>query len=73
MLFRSRGAIEESTISRVSAEFRTESAGDSLYIYSSDTQSLLDFAGSISEISALHRKTGLEDVFLRLTGRELRS
>lgn len=68
-----RGAIEESTISRVSTEFRTESAGDSLYIYSNDTQSLLDFAGSISEISALHRKTGLEDVFLRLTGRELRS
>ena len=68
-----RGAIEESTISSVSTEFRTESAGDSLYIYSNDTQSLLDFAGSISEISALHRKTGLEDVFLRLTGRELRS
>jgi lipooligosaccharide transport system ATP-binding protein len=52
--------------------FRCDRSGDSLYIYSSDTFRLLEWAESLQGLTSLHRKTGLEDVFLRLTGRGLR-
>lgn len=52
--------------------FRCDRSGDSLYIYSSDTLRLLEWAESLQDLTSLHRKTGLEDVFLRLTGRGLR-
>ena len=52
--------------------FRCDRSGDSLYIYSSDTLRLLEWTESLQGLTSLHRKTGLEDVFLRLTGRGLR-
>ena len=52
--------------------FRCDRSGDSLYIYSSDTSRLLEWTESLQGLTSLHRKTGLEDVFLRLTGRGLR-
>ena len=52
--------------------FRCDRSGDSLYVYSSDTFRLLEWAESLQGLNSLHRKTGLEDVFLRLTGRGLR-
>ena len=51
---------------------RFEQAGDSYYRYSDDTAELLETTTALSELACLHRQSGLEDVFLRLTGRELR-
>jgi lipooligosaccharide transport system ATP-binding protein len=51
---------------------RFEQAGDTYYLYSDDTTELLETAAVLPELACLHRQSGLEDVFLRLTGRELR-
>ena len=51
---------------------RFEQAGDTYYLYSNDTAELLKTAAALPELACMHRQSGLEDVFLRLTGRELR-
>ena len=51
---------------------RFEQAGDTYYLYSDDPAELLEAAAALPELACLHRQSGLEDVFLRLTGRELR-
>ena len=51
---------------------RFEQAGDTYYLYSDDPTELLETAAVLPELACLHRQSGLEDVFLRLTGRELR-
>ncbi len=51
---------------------RFEQAGDTYYLYSDDPAELLQTAAALPELACLHRQSGLEDVFLRLTGRELR-
>ena len=51
---------------------RFEQAGDTYYLYSDDPTELLETATALPERACLHRQSGLEDVFLRLTGRELR-
>ena len=51
---------------------RFEQAGDTYYLYSDDPTELLETAATLPELACLHRQSGLEDVFLRLTGRELR-
>ena len=51
---------------------RFEQAGDTYYLYSDDPTELLQTAAALPELACLHRLSGLEDVFLRLTGRELR-
>jgi lipooligosaccharide transport system ATP-binding protein len=49
---------------------RVERVGDTVYCYGNDVEPLLK---SISgELSYLHRPASLEDVFLKLTGRDLR-
>jgi lipooligosaccharide transport system ATP-binding protein len=49
---------------------RIERVGDTVYCYGNDVEPLLK---SISgELSYLHRQASLEDVFLKLTGRDLR-
>ena len=51
---------------------RNERMGTSLYCYARDPGALLQRLGDTPGIVFLHRPAGLEDVFLRLTGRELR-
>ena len=51
---------------------RFEQAGDTYYLYSDDPAELLETVAALPELACLHRQSGLEDVFLRLTGRELR-
>jgi len=51
---------------------RFEQAGDTYYLYSDDPTELLETAAALPELACLHRQSGLEDVFLRMTGRELR-
>ena len=54
------------------ADCRVERMGTSLYCYLRDPEALLaKFKGEHS-MTFLHRPAGLEDVFLKLTGRELR-
>ncbi len=49
-----------------------ECSGDTVYIYSDDAAGILSQATADSDRTVLHRRASLEDVFLRLTGRELR-
>jgi lipooligosaccharide transport system ATP-binding protein len=51
---------------------RLETQGASLYCYGHDSAPLLDFLQQDPGLVYLHRPAGLEDVFLRLTGRDLR-
>jgi len=67
-----RGEVALAITRDLPESFRCDRSGDSLYIYSSDTFRLLEWAESLQGLTSLHRKTGLEDVFLRLTGRGLR-
>ena len=53
-------------------EFGFERAGDTIYIFSRDGDEIGRRLLSIRELEVLHRRANLEDVFLRLTGRELR-
>jgi lipooligosaccharide transport system ATP-binding protein len=51
---------------------RVERAGDTVYCYSNDVDAILARLSSKKDLSYLHRQAGLEDVFLKLTGRDLR-
>ena len=67
-----RGDIGEIHIETLPDNWRTEKAGESLFIYADDAQALVDFSQNLADMVCLHRRAGLEDVFLRLTGRALR-
>jgi lipooligosaccharide transport system ATP-binding protein len=51
---------------------RLERMGSSLYCYSQQIAPLIEALRLRPELKYIHRPAGLEDVFLRLTGRELR-
>jgi lipooligosaccharide transport system ATP-binding protein len=51
---------------------RSEHVGETLFYYSSDERPLLTALNQEPELSYLHRPGNLEDVFIKLTGRELR-
>jgi lipooligosaccharide transport system ATP-binding protein len=51
---------------------RLERAGDTVFAYASDVRPVLAALEGQSELSYLHRPASLEDVFLKLTGRDLR-
>jgi lipooligosaccharide transport system ATP-binding protein len=51
---------------------RLERMGVSLYCYTRDPTGLMGRLRDYPELTFMHRPSGLEDVFLRLTGRELR-
>jgi lipooligosaccharide transport system ATP-binding protein len=46
--------------------------GSSLYCYTQHSDRLIETLKGQRGLQFLHRPAGLEDVFLRLTGRELR-
>ena len=50
----------------------TESIGDSTYVYTSHPNDIVSFLQANPELEYYHRPGNLEDVFLKLTGRELR-
>jgi len=52
--------------------YESETAGDTVFIYTDEAEELLRRTACFSEIGFLHRRATLEDVFLKLTGRELR-
>jgi len=51
---------------------RLERMGNSLYCYTQNAAALIEQLKGRHALKFVHRPTGLEDVFLRLTGRELR-
>jgi len=51
---------------------RTETAGETLFCYTSDSEALMNSLRSHPDLRYLHRPANLEDVFLKLTGRDLR-
>ena len=51
---------------------RVEISGETVFCYARDAQALLDDLAARPALRYLHRPANLEDVFLKLTGRELR-
>jgi lipooligosaccharide transport system ATP-binding protein len=51
---------------------RTEQVGETVFCYASDEGVLLEDLRKRPELNFLHRPANLEDVFVKLTGRELR-
>jgi lipooligosaccharide transport system ATP-binding protein len=51
---------------------RVEEAGETLFCYTREPDLLLDALKTRPELRYLHRPANLEDVFLKLTGRDLR-
>jgi len=51
---------------------KVEKAHETAFIYGSDMDKVLIALSKIPEISYLRRQTNLEDVFIKVTGRELR-
>jgi lipooligosaccharide transport system ATP-binding protein len=51
---------------------RVERVGDTVFCYAEDVGPLLKTLAGQSELAYLHRQASLEDVFLKLTGRDLR-
>jgi len=49
-----------------------ERAGDEVYAFFRDPESARSVLPALADVEFLHRRATLEDVFLRLTGRELR-
>jgi len=54
------------------AQCRIEPIGTSFYCYTQDSAEILAQLREVPEVNFMHRSSGLEDVFLRLTGKELR-
>jgi lipooligosaccharide transport system ATP-binding protein len=51
---------------------RAEISGETVFCYTNDAQPLLDSLQSTQGVRYLHRPANLEDLFLKLTGREMR-
>ena len=51
---------------------RAEVSGETVFCYVQDAQPLVEHLQAQSELRYLHRPANLEDVFLKLTGREMR-
>jgi lipooligosaccharide transport system ATP-binding protein len=51
---------------------RVEKVGDTAFAYAADVEPLLKSLAGQTDLLYLHRAASLEDVFLKLTGRDLR-
>ncbi|MEP7208451.1 MAG: ATP-binding cassette domain-containing protein [Casimicrobiaceae bacterium] len=51
---------------------RTEVAGETAFCYADDPKPLIDALAAVPGVRYLHRPANLEDLFIKLTGRELR-
>ena len=51
---------------------RTEQVGDTLYVYARESGAVTELLETRAALSCLHRPADLEDVFLRITGHDLR-
>ncbi len=53
-------------------EHESETSGDTVFVYTDEAEAVLKQTSCFPEVGFLHRQATLEDVFLKLTGRELR-
>ena len=51
---------------------RMEVSGETIFCYTNDAQPLLGSLRQMNGVRYLHRPANLEDMFLKLTGREMR-
>jgi lipooligosaccharide transport system ATP-binding protein len=51
---------------------RSETVGETLFCYTDNAERVIDALGQAPALRYLHRPSNLEDVFLKLTGRDLR-
>jgi lipooligosaccharide transport system ATP-binding protein len=51
---------------------RYEISGETVFCYTNDAQPLLDSLATVTGVRYIHRPANLEDLFLKLTGREMR-
>ena len=63
-------ALMESPLKDLAA--RTEVSGETVFFYTSDAKRLLGALTDYPELRTLHRPANLEDLFLKLTGRQIR-
>ncbi|MDO8457386.1 MAG: ATP-binding cassette domain-containing protein [Burkholderiaceae bacterium] len=63
-------ALQETALARLAA--RVEVSGETLFFYTQDAQSLLEALQAYPQLRTLHRPANLEDLFLKLTGRQIR-
>lgn len=64
-------ALSESPLKKLAA--RTEVSGETVFFYTQDARPLLDgLAAEHPKLRVLHRPANLEDLFLKLTGRQIR-
>ena len=57
---------------RLTLAHRVEVAGETAFCYATDPQPLLNDLATRASVRYLHRPANLEDLFIKLTGRELR-
>jgi len=65
------GALETATQHAALAQ-RVETSGETVFFYVREPQPLLRALGQRHELRTLHRPANLEDLFLKLTGRQIR-
>jgi lipooligosaccharide transport system ATP-binding protein len=51
---------------------RTEVSGETVFFYTQDAKRLLVALSEFPQLRTLHRPANLEDLFLKLTGRQIR-
>jgi lipooligosaccharide transport system ATP-binding protein len=49
-----------------------EVSGETVFFYTQDARPLLDALAAHPQLRTLHRPANLEDLFLKLTGRQIR-
>ena len=63
-------ALADSTLKALAA--RVEVSGETVFFYTQDSKRLLEALADYPQLRTLHRPANLEDLFLKLTGRQIR-
>jgi lipooligosaccharide transport system ATP-binding protein len=63
-------ALQDSPLAKLAA--RVEISGETLFFYTQDAKPLLQALQAYPQLRTLHRPANLEDLFLKLTGRQIR-
>lgn len=63
-------ALQEAPLAKLAA--RVEISGETLFFYTQDAKPLLEALQAYPQLRTLHRPANLEDLFLKLTGRQIR-
>ncbi len=67
-----QGALDLQNSPAAALAQRVEVSGDTLFFYTRDAQPLLQALHAYPQLRTLHRPANLEDLFLKLTGRQIR-